>query len=153
MLENARAAEAADRYAESVEQSSKQATNSSHKETGDNGKKTTSKCRKCGGQWPHTGSPCPAKGKCRNCGYDWPHPESKPCPAKGKKCESCGMLNHFSKCCKNKKAKSGSSSKQEHTRQVNDRESSSDESTCKLVQPDRMTGHSRTLSCVAENAR
>lgn len=140
MLENARAAEAADRYAESVEQSSKQATNSvnksrnnfkfkSHKETGDNGKKKTSKCRKCGGQWPHTGSPCPAKGKCRNCGYDWPHPESKPCPAKGKKCEACGMLNHFSKCCTNKKAKPGSSSKQEHTRQVNDRESSSDEST------------------------
>jgi hypothetical protein len=62
MLENARAAEAADRYAESVEQSAKQATNSvnksrnnfkfkSHKETGDNGKKKTSKCRKCGEQW------------------------------------------------------------------------------------------------------
>ena len=75
MLENARAAEAADRYAESVEQSTKQATNSVNKparknfksnmkkETGGNGMKKTSKCRKCGGQWPHTNSPCPGKRK------------------------------------------------------------------------------------------
>jgi hypothetical protein len=81
MLENARAAEAADRYAESVEQSTKQATNSVNeparknfksnkkKETGGNRLKKTSKCRKFGGKWPHTSSPCPGKLKCRNCGY------------------------------------------------------------------------------------
>ena len=61
----------------------------SRNETGGNGKKMTSKCRKCGGQWPHTDGLCPGKGKCRNYGYDWPHSEAKPCPAKGKKCESC----------------------------------------------------------------
>jgi hypothetical protein len=35
--------------------------------------------------------------------------KKKPCPAKGKKCESCGLFNHFSKCCRNSNA--GSSSK------------------------------------------
>ncbi len=37
--------------------------------------KKTSNCRKCGGKWPHTSSPCPGKGKYLYCGYDWPHPE------------------------------------------------------------------------------
>ena len=135
MLENARSAEAANRYAESIEQSSKQTTNAvkkfknkNNKQTGRHGNKK--KCRDCGGQWPHANSACPGKGKCRNCGMDWPHAEANPCPAKGKKCNVCGKLNHFAKMCKSTGAKAGTKQAAEKTRLVNDQEiSSSDEST------------------------
>ena len=33
--------------------------------------------------------------KCRNCGGTYPHKDS--CPARNKKCTSCGKLNHFAK--------------------------------------------------------
>ena len=36
--------------------------------------------------------------KCRNCGGAYPHNDS--CPAQNKKCTSCGKLNHFAKVCK-----------------------------------------------------
>ena len=35
--------------------------------------------------------------KCRNCGGPYPHKDS--CPARNKKCISCGKLNHFAKVC------------------------------------------------------
>ena len=35
--------------------------------------------------------------KCRNCGGAYPHNDS--CPARNKKCTSCGKLNHFAKVC------------------------------------------------------
>ena len=38
---------------------------------------------------------------CRRCGYNWPHAKS-PCPAQGKQCGKCGKFNHFQKCCKSK---------------------------------------------------
>ena len=36
--------------------------------------------------------------KCRNCGGTYPHKDS--CPARNKKCNSCGKLNHFAKVCR-----------------------------------------------------
>ncbi|XP_067045446.1 uncharacterized protein [Acropora muricata] len=36
--------------------------------------------------------------KCRNCGGTYPHRDS--CPARNKKCTSCGKLNHFAKVCR-----------------------------------------------------
>ena len=36
--------------------------------------------------------------KCRNCGGAYPHKDS--CPAKNKKCTSCGKSNHFAKVCR-----------------------------------------------------
>ena len=36
--------------------------------------------------------------KCRNCGGAYPHNDS--CPARNKKCTSCGKLNHFAKVCR-----------------------------------------------------
>jgi hypothetical protein len=69
--------------------------------------------------------------------------KKKPCPAKGKKCEYCGLFNNFSKCCRNSNA--GSSSKQEHTRQVNDQDRAQLTSLHgQSVHQDRMTGHSPT---------
>ena len=35
--------------------------------------------------------------QCRNCGGTYPHKDS--CPARNKKCTSCGKLNHFAKVC------------------------------------------------------
>jgi len=40
---------------------------------------------------------------CRNCGYEYPH-KNGPCPAKGKTCNSCKKLNHFSRCCRQRNA-------------------------------------------------
>ena len=40
--------------------------------------------------------------KCFNCGLKYPHEGT--CPAKGRKCNNCGKLNHFSKVCKNGKS-------------------------------------------------
>ena len=37
---------------------------------------------------------------CGHCGGIWPQDRSKPCPAKGKECQSCGRLNHFSCVCR-----------------------------------------------------
>ena len=34
------------------------------------------------------------------CGYEYPHQGI--CPAQGKKCNNCGRLNHFTKCCRSK---------------------------------------------------
>ncbi|XP_062585044.1 uncharacterized protein K02A2.6-like [Saccostrea cucullata] len=39
---------------------------------------------------------------CRNCGGEFPH-KQKPCPAKGKKCNSCHKLNHFAKVCRSQR--------------------------------------------------
>ena len=36
--------------------------------------------------------------KCRNCGGPYPHKDS--CPARNKKCTSCGKLNHFARVCR-----------------------------------------------------
>lgn len=36
---------------------------------------------------------------CRACGYEYPHRLS-PCPAKGKICNLCKKMNHFSRCCR-----------------------------------------------------
>jgi len=44
--------------------------------------------------------PSGSKTKCRNCGGTFPHPPTRPCPAKGKVCHSCGKYNHFSSVCK-----------------------------------------------------
>ena len=41
-----------------------------------------------------------ARKTCGHCGGIWPHDRSKPCPAKGKECQSCGRLNHFSRVCR-----------------------------------------------------
>ncbi|XP_056022138.1 uncharacterized protein LOC130055014 [Ostrea edulis] len=41
---------------------------------------------------------------CRNCGENFTH-KQKPCPAKGKKCNSCHKLNHFAKVCRSRQNK------------------------------------------------
>ena len=38
---------------------------------------------------------------CRQCGLTWPHTTS-PCPAKGQVCHKCGKPNHFAKACHSK---------------------------------------------------
>ena len=38
--------------------------------------------------------------KCRNCGGLYPH--TNHCPAKGKQCKKCGKQNHFAKVCRSK---------------------------------------------------
>ena len=40
---------------------------------------------------------------CFNCGYSYPHTPNDACPAKNKKCGSCGQI--FAKLCKNKKSR------------------------------------------------
>ena len=37
---------------------------------------------------------------CYNCGGTWPHGKGKKCPAYGKKCNKCGVRNHFAAQCK-----------------------------------------------------
>ena len=56
------------------------------------------------------------------CGFEYPHKTS--CPAYGKKCNNCGRLNHFLKCCRTKPTSSSNShkpyiSKQMHKTIVN----------------------------------
>lgn len=41
------------------------------------------------------------KQTCRNCGGQYPHTDS-PCPAKGKLCHACKKLNHFASVCRSK---------------------------------------------------
>ena len=36
---------------------------------------------------------------CRNCGGEWPH-TNNPCPAKYKECRKCKKLNHFARVCR-----------------------------------------------------
>ena len=36
---------------------------------------------------------------CRNCGGEWPH-TNNPCPAKNKECRKCKKLNHFARVCR-----------------------------------------------------
>lgn len=43
----------------------------------------------------------PRSDTCRQCGLIWPHTKS-PCPAKGKTCRDCGKPNHFAKMCRSK---------------------------------------------------
>ena len=38
------------------------------------------------------------KSKCRNCGGGYPHKDS--CPSRKKKCTSCGKLTHFANVCR-----------------------------------------------------
>ena len=51
---------------------------------------------------------------CRNCGGEWPHTNS-PCPAKNKACRKCNKLNHFAKVCRSGNL-SQYSAKQQHQR-------------------------------------
>lgn len=66
------------------------------------------------------------KHTCRNCGGQYPH--TNECPAKGKKCNFCSKLNHFSKVCRQRL-----NPRQENVREVQNNkvnknfESSSDE--------------------------
>ena len=47
--------------------------------------------------------PTKTNQSCRNCGLSWPHTTS-PCPARGQTCSYCGKLNHFAKVCFSKQA-------------------------------------------------
>jgi len=47
---------------------------------------------------PAQSRPQPKTNQCRQCGLSWPHTKS-PCPARGKTCNSCGKPNHFAKMC------------------------------------------------------
>ena len=41
-------------------------------------------------------------GQCRGCGQAWTPMHRQVCPAMGKKCNHCGLLNHFAKVCRRK---------------------------------------------------
>ena len=41
-------------------------------------------------------------GQCRGCGQAWTTTHRQVCPAMGKKCNPCGLLNHFAKVCRKK---------------------------------------------------
>ena len=41
-------------------------------------------------------------GQCRGCGQSWTPTHRQVCPALGKKCNHCGLLNHFAKVCRRK---------------------------------------------------
>ena len=43
-----------------------------------------------------------AIGQCRGCGQVWTTTHRQVCPALGKKCNHCGILNHFAKVCRKK---------------------------------------------------
>ena len=43
-----------------------------------------------------------ASGQCRGCGQVWTPTHCQVCPALGKKCNHCGLLNHFAKVCRKK---------------------------------------------------
>ena len=42
--------------------------------------------------------------RCFHCGESYPH-MTGPCPAKGKTCNKCNKMNHYTKCCKSKHVK------------------------------------------------
>ena len=50
---------------------------------------------------PQLAKPHQHPGTCRQCGLPWPH-TTTPCPAKGKTCRDCGKANHFAKMCRSK---------------------------------------------------
>ena len=50
-------------------------------------------------------------GQCRGCGQAWATTHRQVCPALGKKCDHCGLLNHFAKVCR-KKLKNSRNSRQ-----------------------------------------
>ena len=41
-------------------------------------------------------------GQCRGCGQAWTTTHRQVCPAMGKKCNHCGLINHFAKVCRKK---------------------------------------------------
>ena len=41
-------------------------------------------------------------GQCRGCGQAWTTTHRQVCPAMGKKCNHCGLVNHFAKVCRTK---------------------------------------------------
>ena len=41
-------------------------------------------------------------GRCRGCSQAWTTTRRQVCPAMGKKCNHCGLLNHFAKVCRKK---------------------------------------------------
>ena len=45
---------------------------------------------------------CASVGQCRGCGQAWTTKHRQVCPAMGKKCNHCGLLNHFAKVCQKK---------------------------------------------------
>ena len=40
---------------------------------------------------------------CPNCGYGWSASHRQNCPARGKNCKNCGIVNHFAKVCRKPK--------------------------------------------------
>jgi len=55
--------------------------------------------------------------KCRNCGGEFPH-RNGPCPAKGKGCNACHKMNHFAKVCKSKQYKYKQTKRHRHVNEV-----------------------------------
>ncbi|XP_038060004.1 uncharacterized protein K02A2.6-like [Patiria miniata] len=57
-------------------------------------------------------------GKCYRCGHDGHYAKDKSCPARRKECNKCGMMGHFSSCCKTKMAPQGQNNKRGTVRNV-----------------------------------
>ena len=56
----------------------------------------------CGNQSGRTLVNRASVGQCRGCGQAWTPTHRQVCPAMGKKCNHCGLLNHFAKVCRRK---------------------------------------------------
>ena len=56
----------------------------------------------CGNQSGRVAVNRAAIGQRRGCGQVWTTTQRRVCPALGKKCNHCGLLNHFTKVCRKK---------------------------------------------------
>ena len=54
----------------------------------------------CGNQSGRVAANRASIGQCRGCGQAWTTTHHQVCPAMGKECNHCGLLNHFAKVCR-----------------------------------------------------
>jgi hypothetical protein len=71
------------------------------------------------------------------CGFEYPRKNS--CPAKGKKCNNCGRLNHFTKCCRSKPQNTSYSNKPKHFHKANFITTNNEDSSGDEKQRDQQT--------------
>ena len=94
LLRFGRTREATSKQAQSMNESSSQPANSSSDSSHIHKVHSQSKVKAQAGRQPWTFR----KKSCGLCGGEYPHQGD--CPAKGKKCRNCGILNHFARVCR-----------------------------------------------------
>ena len=73
-----------------------------------------------------TGRSPSSNNQCGYCGRTGAHPPGKNCPAYGRKCTACGLMNHFATVSRSKNSQSPQHQKK-HIKRTEDRETSSDD--------------------------